>query len=129
MERFHYSYWFNFFSRIHPQEAERRPTSRASPSISISQPRLFRRFGGSKKEKRKGLQVDMKSLSPAFSPNWMAGSVLTTTNPVITTNPAIIPVRSGPLGPLGFNFSQHGPTTRPSVERTAEKAFMLSDRV
>ena len=34
-----------------------------------------------------------------------------------------------PLGPLGFNFSQHGPTTRPSVERTAEKAFMLSDRV
>ena len=33
------------------------------------------------------------------------------------------------LGPLGFNFSQHGPTTRPSVERTAEKAFMLSDRV
>ena len=34
----------------------------------------------------------------------------------------------GPLGPLGFNFSQHGPTTRPSVEKTAEKAFMLSDR-
>ena len=34
-----------------------------------------------------------------------------------------------PLGPLGFNFSQHGPTTRPSVERTAEKAFMLPDRV
>ena len=33
------------------------------------------------------------------------------------------------LGPLGFNFSQHGSTTRPSVERTAEKAFMLSDRV
>ena len=28
-----------------------------------------------------------------------------------------------PLGPLGSNFSQHGPTTRPSVERTAEKAF------
>ena len=27
-----------------------------------------------------------------------------------------------PLGPLGFNFSQHGPTTRPSVKRTAEKA-------
>ena len=23
------------------------------------------------------------------------------------------------LSPLGFNFSQHGPTTRPSVERTA----------
>ena len=33
------------------------------------------------------------------------------------------------LGPLGFNFSQHGPTTRPSVEKTAEKAFMLADRV
>ena len=29
-----------------------------------------------------------------------------------------------PLGPLGFNFAQHSPTTRPSVERTAEKAFM-----
>ena len=28
-----------------------------------------------------------------------------------------------------FQFSQHSPTTRPSVERTAEKAFMLSDRV
>ena len=35
----------------------------------------------------------------------------------------------GPLGPLGYNFSQHGPTTRPSVERTAEKAFLLPDRV
>ena len=35
----------------------------------------------------------------------------------------------GMVGPLGFNFAQHGPTTRPSVERTAEKAFMLSDRV
>ena len=35
----------------------------------------------------------------------------------------------GPLGPLGFNFSQHMPTTRPYVERTAEKAFLLSDRV
>ena len=34
-----------------------------------------------------------------------------------------------PLGPLGFNFAQHSPTARPSVERTAEKAFMLSDRV
>jgi len=33
------------------------------------------------------------------------------------------------LGPLGLNFSQHGPTTRPSVERTAEKAFLLPDRV
>jgi hypothetical protein len=31
----------------------------------------------------------------------------------------------GPLGPLGFNFSQHMPTTRPSVERTAEKACTL----
>jgi len=36
---------------------------------------------------------------------------------------------SAPSGPLGSNFSQHGPTTRPSVERTADKAFMLSDRV
>ena len=35
----------------------------------------------------------------------------------------------GPSGPLGFNLSQHSPTTRPSVERTAEKAFTLSDRV
>ena len=33
------------------------------------------------------------------------------------------------LGPSGFSFSHHGPTTRPSVERTAEKEFMLSDRV
>ena len=29
----------------------------------------------------------------------------------------------GPLGPLGFDFAQHSPTTRPSVERTAEKVF------
>ena len=36
--------------------------------------------------------------------------------------------RRRPLGPLGYNFSQHSPTTRPSVERTAEKAFMLSRR-
>ena len=34
-----------------------------------------------------------------------------------------------PLGPLGLNFAQHSPTPRPSVERTAEKAFLLSDRV
>jgi hypothetical protein len=34
-----------------------------------------------------------------------------------------------PLGPLGFNFAQHSPTTRPSVEKTAEKAFLLSDRL
>ena len=33
------------------------------------------------------------------------------------------------LGPLGLNLAQHSPTTRPSVETTAEKAFMLSDRV
>ena len=32
-------------------------------------------------------------------------------------------------GALGFNFFQHGPTTRPSVERTADKAFLLSDRI
>ena len=49
-----------------------------------------------RKKKEKGSKYDMKSLSPAFSPNWMAGSVLTTTNPVMTTNPAITPVRSGP---------------------------------
>jgi len=34
-----------------------------------------------------------------------------------------------PLGPLGFKCSQHSPTTLPSVERTAEKAYSLSDRV
>ena len=28
-----------------------------------------------------------------------------------------------PLGLLGFNLAQHSPTTRSSVERTAEKAF------
>ena len=32
-------------------------------------------------------------------------------------------------GPLGFNFFRHGPTTRPSLERTADKASLLSDRV
>jgi hypothetical protein len=36
--------------------------------------------------------------------------------------------RTGPLGPLGVDFCQHGPTTRPSVERTAQKAFLLPDR-
>ena len=35
----------------------------------------------------------------------------------------------GCFGPLGFNSAQNSPTTRPSVERTSEKAFMLSDRV
>ena len=35
----------------------------------------------------------------------------------------------GPLGPLGYDFSQHSPTTRPSVGRTAGKAFLLSGRV
>ena len=34
-----------------------------------------------------------------------------------------------PLGPLGFKCSQHMPTTRPSVERTAKKACLLLDRV
>ena len=34
-----------------------------------------------------------------------------------------------PLGPLGYNFFPHSPTTRPSPERTAGKAFLLSDRV
>ena len=33
------------------------------------------------------------------------------------------------LGPLGFDSSQHTPTPRPSVERTAEKTILLSDRV
>jgi hypothetical protein len=33
-----------------------------------------------------------------------------------------------PLGSLDFDLAQHSPTTRPSVERTAEEAFMLSDR-
>ena len=31
------------------------------------------------------------------------------------------------LGPL--NLAQHSPKTRPSVERTADKAFLLSDRL
>jgi WD40 repeat protein len=35
----------------------------------------------------------------------------------------------GPSGSLGFKCSHHSPTTRPSVERTAEKAFLLSGRV
>ena len=34
-------------------------------------------------------------------------------------------VGGGPLGPLGFNLAQHSPATRPSVERTAEKAFCV----
>ena len=34
-----------------------------------------------------------------------------------------------PLGPFGFYLAQHSPTTRPSVERTTDKAFLLSDRV
>jgi hypothetical protein len=34
-----------------------------------------------------------------------------------------------PLGPLGYDFFPHSPTTRPSPERTAGKAFLLSDRV
>jgi len=37
-------------------------------------------------------------------------------------------VDARPLGPLGFSFAQHSPTTRSSVERTAEKAFLLPDR-
>ena len=52
------------FSWIHPQEAERWPTSRASPSISISQPRSSE---DSRKKKEKGSKYDMNSLSPAFS--------------------------------------------------------------
>jgi len=53
------------------------------------------------------------TISPAMPPHHLAG----------TGAP-----RSGPLGPLDFNFAQHSPT-RPSVKRTAEKAFVLSDRV
>ena len=37
--------------------------------------------------------------------------------------------RSFSIGPLCFNFSQHGPTTRPSIDRTADKAFLRSDRI
>ena len=33
------------------------------------------------------------------------------------------------LGPPDYDFSQHSPTTRPFAERTAGKAFLLSDRV
>ena len=36
---------------------------------------------------------------------------------------------NGPLGPLGFNLAQHSLTTCSSVERIANKAFLLSDRV
>ena len=32
-------------------------------------------------------------------------------------------------GPSGFNSSQHGPTTRPSVKRTADEASLLADRI
>ena len=32
-----------------------------------------------------------------------------------------------PLGPLGFNFSQHVPTTRPSVERTNDFCLVRAD--
>ena len=34
-----------------------------------------------------------------------------------------------PLRSFRFQFVQHSPTTRLSVERTADKAFLLSDRV
>ena len=37
--------------------------------------------------------------------------------------------RNTALGPLGSNLAQHSPTTRPSVENTANKACLLSDRV
>ena len=33
------------------------------------------------------------------------------------------------LGPLGFNSSQHGPTTRPSVERTVPRRVTKPKRV
>ena len=47
----------------------------------------------------------------------------------VSSSQTRLPSSPCPLGPLGFNFSQHGPTTRPSVERTAAKAFLLPDRV
>jgi C-terminal processing protease CtpA/Prc len=34
-----------------------------------------------------------------------------------------------PFDSLNFKGSQHSLTTRPSVERTAKKTFLLSDRV
>ena len=39
------------------------------------------------------------------------------------------PLTLTPFRSIGFNFAQHSPTTRPSVERTAKKACLLSDRV
>jgi len=45
---------------------------------------------------------------------------------VILPSSSCLPI---PSDPLGYNFSQHSPTTRPAVEKTAEKVFMLSDRV
>ena len=35
----------------------------------------------------------------------------------------------GALGSFGFQCSQHTPTPRPSVERSAEEKYLLSDRV
>ena len=33
---------------------------------------------------------------------------------------------TSPLGPLGFNFSQHGPTTRPSRKKDCRESIYLS---
>ena len=41
----------------------------------------------------------------------------------LTVNPALT-VLTWPFRSLKFEFAQHSPTTRPSVERTADKAFL-----
>ena len=45
----------------------------------------------------------------------------------IHISPSIQYEENDPLGPSGFKCSQHSPTTRPSVERTAERAYLPSD--
>ena len=55
------------------------------------------------------------------------GSVLHSDGKATTSSPNLH--RMDPVGPLGFKRSKHSPTTRPSVERTAEKSYLLSDRV
>jgi hypothetical protein len=47
----------------------------------------------------------------------------------LTCNASVVNVPLQSFRSFRFYFSQHGPTTRPFVERTAEKASMLSDRV
>ena len=50
-------------------------------------------------------------------------------DPHTTDGPEPSPPPPPPLGPLRFKCSQHSPTTRPSIERTADEAFLLSGRV